>query len=202
MVYENAVGYLIGEENKGAGGDVHDDERGPVWSLGIQGLGMASAAYQAAVPSDHSERLQGRSLDGAKYPDKPADPNSGSSRHSADADDRQGPRSKGHGPWVCIREYKLELEQHHADESVLRKAGLLGGPDDTDHQGLVHRYRIGQSPTWACRSTGGAGYVTDTGVEQFVRDVRIHPESTRGTPNGVQALDLSAASWLPTTATP
>ena len=35
---------------------------------------------------------------------------------------------------------------------------------------------------------GGAGYVTDTGVEQFVRDVRI-TQIYEGT-NGVQALDL------------
>ena len=42
-------------------------------SVGIQGLGVAEAAYQSAV-AYANERLQGRSLSGAKYPDKPADP--------------------------------------------------------------------------------------------------------------------------------
>ena len=42
-------------------------------SVGIQGLGVAEVAYQNAVTYAR-ERLQGRSLTGAKYPEKPADP--------------------------------------------------------------------------------------------------------------------------------
>lgn len=42
-------------------------------SVGTQGLGLGEAAYQAAVVYA-KERLQGRSLTGAKHPDKPADP--------------------------------------------------------------------------------------------------------------------------------
>ena len=41
--------------------------------VGMQGLGIGEAAYQNAVAYAR-ERLQGRSLAGAKYPDKPADP--------------------------------------------------------------------------------------------------------------------------------
>src|SRR5258708_12468491 len=41
--------------------------------VAIQGLGLAEAAYQGA--RDYAmTRLQGRSLSGAKFPDKPADP--------------------------------------------------------------------------------------------------------------------------------
>ncbi len=42
-------------------------------SVGIQGLGVAEVAYQNAVAYAR-ERIQGRSLTGAKYPDKQADP--------------------------------------------------------------------------------------------------------------------------------
>ena len=41
--------------------------------VGIQGLGVASAAYQGAVGYAR-ERGQGRSLKGAQHPDKSADP--------------------------------------------------------------------------------------------------------------------------------
>src|SRR3546814_449412 len=41
--------------------------------VGIQGLGLAEAAYQSAA-AYAKERLQGRALSGPKFPDKPADP--------------------------------------------------------------------------------------------------------------------------------
>ena len=41
--------------------------------VGVQGLGIAETAYQSALYYAN-ERLQGRSLKGAKYPDKQADP--------------------------------------------------------------------------------------------------------------------------------
>ncbi len=41
--------------------------------VGVQGLALAEAAYQGAVQFAR-ERLQGRALTGAKYPDQEADP--------------------------------------------------------------------------------------------------------------------------------
>ena len=41
--------------------------------VAVQGLALSEVAYQnAAIYAN--ERLQGRALSGAKYPDKPADP--------------------------------------------------------------------------------------------------------------------------------
>jgi len=184
MVYENAVGYLIGEENKGLAA-MFTMMNAARLVTGIQGLGMASAAYQAAVTFAR-ERLQGRSLDGAKYPDKPADP------ILVHPDIRrmlmigkasiEGARALGLYTGV-----QLELEQHHADESVRRKAGYwvaLMTP-------IIKAWftDIGSDvANLGMQIHGGAGYVTDTGVEQFVRDVRI-TQIYEGT-NGVQALDL------------
>lgn len=184
MEYTNAVGFLIGEENRGLS-YMFTMMNAARLVTGIQGLGMASAAYQAAV-SFARERLQGRSLDGAKYPDKPADPILVHpdvrkmlllSRASI-----EGARALGLYTGV-----QLELEFRHPDQAVRQHAGYwvaLMTP-------IIKAYftDMGSEVTnLGMQVHGGAGYVRDTGVEQFARDVRI-TQIYEGT-NGVQALDL------------
>ena len=72
MNFDEAKGWLIGEPNKGmrAMFAMMNTER---LAVGVQGLGVTEASYQGAAAYAR-ERLQGRSLSGAKYPDKPADP--------------------------------------------------------------------------------------------------------------------------------
>ena len=72
LSFDGAKGWLVGEPHKGlrAMFTMMNTER---LSVGIQGLGVAEVAYQNAVTYAR-ERLQGRSLTGAKYPEKPADP--------------------------------------------------------------------------------------------------------------------------------
>ncbi len=72
LSFDDAKGWLVGEPHKGlrAMFTMMNTER---LSVGIQGLGVAEVAYQNAVTYAR-ERLQGRSLTGTKYPDKPADP--------------------------------------------------------------------------------------------------------------------------------
>src|SRR3712207_9141392 len=41
--------------------------------VGVQGLGVAEVSYQNAV-AYAKDRVQGRALNGAKHPDRPADP--------------------------------------------------------------------------------------------------------------------------------
>ena len=184
MTYEGATGYLIGEENRGLAA-MFTMMNAARLVTGIQGLGMATVSYQAAVEFAR-ERLQGRSLDGAKYTDKPADP------IMVHPDVRrmlltarasiEGARALGLHTGV-----QLELEQHHPDENVRQKAGYwvaLMTP-------IIKAYftDVGfEIANLGMQVHGGAGYVTDTGVEQFARDVRI-TQIYEGT-NGVQALDL------------
>jgi alkylation response protein AidB-like acyl-CoA dehydrogenase len=68
LVFNDAVGWLVGEPNKGLNAmfTMMNAER---LSVGIQGLGVAETAYQSAV-FYAKDRLQGRSLTGAKYPDR------------------------------------------------------------------------------------------------------------------------------------
>ncbi|MFW5816249.1 MAG: acyl-CoA dehydrogenase C-terminal domain-containing protein [Wenzhouxiangella sp.] len=184
MEYNNATGYMVGEENRGLA-CMFTMMNAARLVTGIQGLGMASAAYQAAVTFAR-ERLQGRSLDGPKYPDKAADPILVHpdvrrmlliSRASI-----EGARALGLYTGV-----ELEIEQHHPDEAVRRQAGYwvaLMTP-------IIKAYftDLGfEVANLGMQVHGGAGYVRDTGVEQFARDVRI-TQIYEGT-NGVQALDL------------
>ncbi len=72
MNYDGARGWLIGEENKGLNAMfvMMNEAR---LGVAIQGLAQSEVAYQNAV-AYAKDRLQGRSLTGAKAPDKPADP--------------------------------------------------------------------------------------------------------------------------------
>src|SRR5246127_2268647 len=72
MNYDNATGWLIGEENKGMQGMfvMMNEAR---LGVAVQGLAQSEAAYQNAVAYAR-DRLQGRALTGAQAPDKPADP--------------------------------------------------------------------------------------------------------------------------------
>src|SRR5437588_12914451 len=72
MNYDSAVGWLVGEENRGlpAMFTMMNEAR---LGVGVQGLAQSEVAYQnAAIYA--KERLQGRAISGAKFPDKPADP--------------------------------------------------------------------------------------------------------------------------------
>lgn len=184
MEYTGAVGFLIGEENRGLS-YMFTMMNAARLVTGIQGLGMASAAYQAAVAFAR-ERLQGRSLSGPKYPERPADPILVHpdvrkmllvSRASI-----EGARALGLYTGV-----QLELEFRHPDEAVRRQAGYwvaLMTP-------IIKAYftDLGfEVANLGMQVHGGAGYMRDTGVEQFARDVRI-TQIYEGT-NGVQALDL------------
>ena len=72
MNYDGATGWLVGEENRGLNAmfTMMNEAR---LGVGVQGLAQSEVAYQnAAIYA--KERLQGRAISGAKYPDKAADP--------------------------------------------------------------------------------------------------------------------------------
>ncbi|MCA1779916.1 MAG: acyl-CoA dehydrogenase, partial [Xanthomonadaceae bacterium] len=184
MQYDGAIGEIIGEENRGLS-YMFTMMNAARLVTGIQGLGMAAVAHQNAA-AYALERLQGRSLNGPREPDQPADP------IIVHPDVRrmllmgrasvEGARALG-----LYTAVQLELEQRHADAGVRQRAGhwvALMTP-------IIKAWftDMGTEVTnLALQVHGGAGYIVDTGVEQFVRDVRI-TQIYEGT-NGVQALDL------------
>jgi len=72
MDYDDATGWLVGEEGRGMNNMfvVMNEAR---LGTGLQGLAIGEAAYQGAA-AFAKDRLQGRSLTGPKNPDGPADP--------------------------------------------------------------------------------------------------------------------------------
>ncbi|MEE4303072.1 MAG: acyl-CoA dehydrogenase C-terminal domain-containing protein [Wenzhouxiangella sp.] len=184
MVYEDAVGYLIGEENKGLN-LMFTMMNGARLGTGIQGLGLASVAYQNAVTFAR-ERLQGRSLDGAKNPDKPADP------IIVHPDVRRMLMTskafiEGARALAVHTALQLDIEHNHPDAERRERAGhwvALMTP-------IIKAYFTDMGfevTSLGMQVHGGAGYIVDTGVEQYLRDARI-ARIYEGT-NGIQALDL------------
>ncbi|HEX5581764.1 MAG TPA: acyl-CoA dehydrogenase family protein, partial [Gemmatimonadaceae bacterium] len=72
MNFDGAKGWLVGEEHRGLRA-MFTMMNGARLGVGMQGLGLAEVSRQNAVAYT-KERLQGRSLTGAKRPDEPADP--------------------------------------------------------------------------------------------------------------------------------
>jgi acyl-CoA dehydrogenase len=72
MNYDGAAGWLIGAENRGINAmfTMMNEAR---LAVGVQGLALSEAAYQNAAAYAR-DRLQGRALTGAKFPERPADP--------------------------------------------------------------------------------------------------------------------------------
>src|SRR5262245_65226407 len=72
MNYDDATGFLVGEENRGLNAMfvMMNEAR---LGVGVQGLAVSEVAYQNAAAYAR-DRLQGRALTGAKFADKPADP--------------------------------------------------------------------------------------------------------------------------------
>jgi len=182
--YDNATGWLIGEENKGMQGMfvMMNEAR---LGVAVQGLAQSEVAYQNAVIYA-KERLQGRSLTGAKATDKPADP------IIVHPDIRRtlltirafNEAARAFVIWTAL---KGDIA-HRSDDAKERQAA-------DDHMGLMTPVLkgvltdIGFANAVAAQQVwGGHGYIADNGMEQFVRDARIAMIYEGA--NGIQALDL------------
>jgi len=182
--YDNAVGYLVGEEHKGmrAMFTMMNEAR---LGVGLQGLALSEVSYQNAAAYAR-ERLQGRALTGPATPDKSADPlivhpdirrmlmNQKAFNESA----------RAFYLWIAIQ---ADILRSHVDAKQAEKAddmlALLTPVVKaylTD-QGFAHCVNAQQI-------YGGHGYIAEQGMEQFVRDARIAMIYEGA--NGVQALDL------------
>ncbi len=179
MNFDDATGWLVGTPHKGmqAMFVMMNSER---LSVGTQGLGIGEAAYQGAV-AYAKERLQGRSLAGAKYPEKPADP------IIVHPDVRRmlltirayNEGCRAMGVWVA---QALDAAEK-GDESAADFVALM-----TPIVKALFTDLGFESASLGVQVYGGHGYIRDHGMEQFMRDARI-AMIYEGT-NGVQALDL------------
>jgi alkylation response protein AidB-like acyl-CoA dehydrogenase len=183
MAYENAKGWLIGEEGRGMNNMfvVMNEAR---LGTGLQGLAIGDAAYQAAVEFAN-DRLQGRALTGPKNPDGPADP------IMVHPDVRRmllESKAFVEGGRAFILWTALQADlQRSTDEATATKA--------KDYMGLItpvlKAYLTDKGfhvASLAMQVHGGSGYTEHFPASQYLRDARI-TMIYEGT-NGIQALDL------------
>src|SRR5579872_1778666 len=169
MNYDNATGWLIGEENRGMQGMfvMMNEAR---LGVAVQGLAQSEVAYQNAAAYAR-DRLQGRAISGAKAPDKPADP------IIVHPDVRRtlltirafNEAARALVVWTSL---KSDVAHRSNDPKDRQEAD--------DHMGLMTPVLKGfltetgfANAVQAQQMYGGHGYIAEQGMEQFVRDSRI-----------------------------
>ncbi|WAH59292.1 phenylacyl-CoA dehydrogenase [Pseudomonas silvicola] len=192
MNFDAAVGYLVGEPNKGLAAmfTMMNYER---LGVGIQGLASAERSYQNAVEYAR-DRLQMRSLTGPKAPDKVADP------IIVHPDVRRmlltmKACNEGGRAFSTYVAMQLDTAKYSEDPATRKRAEDLVALltpvakaflTDLGLETTVHGQQV----------FGGHGFIREWGQEQLVRDVRI-TQIYEGT-NGIQALDLLGRKVLMT----
>ena len=184
MNYDGATGWLVAEPNRGlqAMFTMMNEAR---LGVGVQGLAMSEVAYQNAA-AYAKERLAGRALTGAKFPDKAADP------IIVHPDVRRmlmsirafNEAARALVVWTALKSDIADRaadakEKQAADDHLALLTPVIKGL--LTDAGFAHA-------VLAQQVYGGHGYIAEHGIEQFVRDARI-TMLYEGT-NGVQALDL------------
>ncbi|MDH3606538.1 MAG: acyl-CoA dehydrogenase [Acidimicrobiia bacterium] len=183
MAFEEATGYLMGEENQGMS-YMFTMMNSARLSVGLEGLAISERAYQQAV-AYAQERQQGRAIGAPK------------TEHSLIIEHPDVRRML-----MTIKAYNeamrcvlyataeaFDLSQHAADEAVRTEA--------QEYMELLTPIAkawctdLGVEMTsLALQVHGGMGYIEETGAAQHYRDARIAP-IYEGT-NGIQAMDLVA----------
>jgi len=185
MNFDGSKGYLVGEENKGLACmfTMMNFER---IGVGIQGISAAERSYQNALEYA-KERLQGRSLSGAKYPEKSADPIivHGDVRRMLLNMKALTEGSRALSTYISMT---LDMATYGEGEAKTKGESL-----STLMTPLAKAFftDLGFDNTVAGQQIfGGHGYIREWGQEQLVRDARI-AQIYEGT-NGIQAMDLLA----------
>lgn len=180
MNYDGATGWLVGEQHRGLAAMfvMMNAER---LMVGMQGLGIAGAAYQQAA-AYAKDRVQGRSADETRNP-VPIIEHADVRRMLLNVRTFvEGGRALA--GWTALQ---MEISRHHADAGERTKADALvalltpvvkAGFTDFGFESAVEAQQV----------FGGHGYVREWGMAQYVCDARI-AQIYEGT-NGVQANDL------------
>lgn len=184
MNLDNAKGWLIGQPNKGLQA-MFVFMNAARLGVGMQSLGLTEVAYQNAL-AYAKDRIQMRSLSGPKAPDKPADP------IIVHPDVRRmlltaKAYAEGARALTSYVALQIDRELSHPDEDVRKEAA-----DEVALLTPIVKAFITDNG-WIATSEamqvyGGHGYISEWGMEQYVRDARINM-IYEGT-NTVQSLDL------------
>jgi alkylation response protein AidB-like acyl-CoA dehydrogenase len=184
MNFDGAQGWLIGQPNKGLNAMFTMMNTARL-AVGIQGLGLSERAYQNALAYSR-DRLQMRSLSGAKFPDKPADP------LIVHPDIRRmlltcKALNEGSRALALHAATLVDILQHAADADERQRADELLGFLTPIVKACLTEWSV-ECTYHALQCFGGHGYIREWGMEQLARDARI-TTIYEGT-TGIQALDL------------
>ncbi|MBE0620633.1 MAG: acyl-CoA dehydrogenase C-terminal domain-containing protein [Burkholderiales bacterium] len=179
-----ATGWLVGQPNKGLNA-MFVMMNAARLGVGMQSLGQTEVAYQNALVYA-KERLQMRSLSGVKAPNLPADP------IIVHPDVRRmlltaKAYAEGGRAFTSFIALLIDRELNHPDEAVRKDAADLV----TLLTPIVKAFITDNgwiATSEAMQVYGGHGYISEWGMEQYVRDARINM-IYEGT-NTLQSLDL------------
>jgi len=153
--------------------------------VGMQGLGLTEVAYQNSL-TYAKERLQMRSLTGPKAPEKAADP------IIVHPDVRrmvltQKAWAEGARAFTYWSALQIDKELSHGDEAVSKEAADLVALLTPIIKAFLTDNAF-DSTNLGMQVFGGHGFISEWGMEQYVRDARIN-QIYEGT-NTIQSLDL------------
>ena len=190
MNFDGAEGWLVGEPDKGLAA-MFTMMNSARLAVGLQGLGLADRAYQNALRYSR-ERLQSRSLSGAQFPDKPADP------IIVHPDVRrmlltQKALVEGGRALAYHAGMLTDIVEHAGDAAERADAEALLGFMIPIAKGCLTEWGV-ECTYDAMQCFGGHGYIAEHGIEQLARDARI-TTLYEGT-TGIQALDLAGRKLL------
>jgi len=180
MNYDDATGYLVGEEHKGmrAMFTMMNEAR---LGVGLQGYAQAESAYQNAV-AYANDRLQGRDVTGAKNPDGPADP---LIVHPDIRRSLMDQKSFVEGARAFTYWGASLIDRAHRNSDA-EAEGLISLMTPVIKGFLTDKGF--EYASAAQQVYGGHGYIEEWGMSQYARDARIAMIYEGA--NGVQALDL------------
>ncbi len=179
LAYEGATGYLIGEENEGMR-IMFNMMNSARLSVGVQGLSVAERAYQDAL-AYAKERKQGKAVGASELSpiiDFPDVRRMLMTQKAYIAAMRR---------IVLLNAAYIDQSTNNPDEQIRERAeemvGLLTPISKAFGTDLGN-----ELTSLAMQIFGGMGYIEETGVAQYYRDVRI-AAIYEGT-NGIQAMDF------------
>jgi alkylation response protein AidB-like acyl-CoA dehydrogenase len=185
MNYDEAVGYLVGEPEKGLAA-MFIMMNAARLGVGLQGLAQGEVAYQNAV-AYAKDRRQGRALVAdQRDPDAKADPiivHPDVRRMLMEA----RAYNEGGRALVLWGALQVDISRKATSEEEREAASDLLGLLTPVIKGYLTDKGF-ETAVAAQQIYGGHGYIREWGMDQFVRDARI-AQIYEGT-NGIQALDL------------
>ncbi|WP_321947299.1 acyl-CoA dehydrogenase C-terminal domain-containing protein [Paraburkholderia sp. J10-1] len=184
MNLDGAKGWLVGEPNKGLNA-MFVMMNAARLGVGMQGLGLTEVAYQNSL-TYAKERLQMRALTGPKAPEKAADP------IIVHPDVRrmlltQKAWAEGARAFTYWSALQIDKELSHADETERKEAADLVALLTPIIKAFLTDNAF-ESTNLGMQVYGGHGFISEWGMEQYVRDARIN-QIYEGT-NTIQSLDL------------